>query len=211
VSGRARRALVLAFAAAAALGQTCVPPNVRIEKPLDGALFDEPSLAASIAIPRVGFDLLSGTVRFDGVDLILALGLAPPFSGASGVVVVGSQTVAITGFTYEVPPTGPASIALSLAGVELGEHLLEAQAERTSGVLATRSARFDVVEPFTREAEVVAAAGQPQGLLGSILGARLASSTLGEGIAGPPVPMAGGGSLREGFPSVARARALGAP
>jgi hypothetical protein len=210
-SGRRAVGLPLLAAAGLILAPGCTPPSVRIVSPRDGALVDDAAVAASITIPQPGFDLLSGTVRIDGVDLVDALGLTAPFSGEGGVVVIGGQPVAIADFSYAVPATGPAAISFTATGLGLGAHVLEAQASRSGGAIAVRVSDFERVEPFGLAAEVIAAAGQPMGLASSPLGARLGNATLGEAAAGPPSPMAGGGTLREGFVPVARALAAGAP
>jgi hypothetical protein len=200
-----RRSLLL-VGVASLLATGCPPPNVSIPKPRANALADDPTVAIEVLVPR-RFTAEASTVTLDGVDLVAALGLVPPFADAAGNVVIGGQPVAISDFDYEIPASGPVVIRATLSGLAVDDHVLDAQAQPVvSG--SFRSRIFAVVEPMTLEAEVIASSGTPAPPL--VIGNHVGNATLGESLAGPPVGRAGGGSLRSGYVPAAQARA-GAP
>lgn len=203
-----RKTVLLAAGAAFLLSTGCPPMNVMITKPRVNALEDDPGVAIEVQVPR-RFVLTASTLRMDGVDLIAALGLVPPFAGAGGNVVIGPDTVAVSGFTYSIPPTGNIVITATLAGLPAADHALEAEAVPSGGganQIKTRS--FAVVEPMTLEAEVIASSGTPPPP--PVPGNHAGNVTLGESLAAPPVALSGGaGELRAGYIPAAQARSGG--
>ncbi|HTY18887.1 MAG TPA: hypothetical protein VMH82_14255 [Myxococcota bacterium] len=206
----ASRARVVALAAACLLvaaAASCPLQTVQISKPRGGLLDDDPTLAVDVKVGR-NFVSTSATVRVDGIDLIAALGLTPPFAGASGSVTIGGSPVSVTEFAYAIPSTSdPIALTATLAGLPPGDHFLEAEALPQGGGAATlRAVQFALVEPFTREADVLASSGTPPPSPVT-LGSRAGDATLGEPLAAPPIPLAAGDTLRSGFVPVARGRA----
>jgi hypothetical protein len=205
----ARRSLLAFAAVVVLLGSGCPLSTVAIVKPRTGSLQDDPSISLDVRAGR-NFVQTGTVVRVDGVDLIAALGLVPPFAGASGNVTIGTDFVAVSNFSYTIPAAAkPIRLTATLAGLSAGDHTLEAEAPPPGGGAPTiRSNRFAVVEPFTKELEVIAAAGTPRpGLLE--IGIHVGNATLGESLAGPPVGIAGGGEVRAGFVPAAQDRAGG--
>lgn len=193
------------------LAAGCPLRKVSIRQPQDGSLHDDPGVAVSVRVGR-NFVHTGASVRVDGVDLIAALGLTPPFAGASGSVVIGSETVVVTDFTYEIPaPPTPIHVSATLTGLSVGDHVLESEAPPSEGgAPGFDTHAFAVTEPFTLAGEVLASAGTPPpGLV--TLGGRPAAVTLGDPLAAPPVGIAGGGALRPGFVPAAQARSGGNP
>lgn len=200
-----RRSLRLACASLALLLAGCPLDTVQISAPKVGALQDDPAVALDVKIGRNHVPT-SGVVLVDGVDLIAALGLVPPFAGASGNVVIGPDVIAVANFTYAIPPTGSYQVTATLTGLSAGDHQIHAEALLGVGGTSARDRVFAVVEPFTLEAEVIASSGTPPpGPV--VLGSRLGKASLGESIAGPPIAVSGGGEIRPGFVPVAQARA----
>jgi hypothetical protein len=204
---RRTSAVLLVASGLLAAALSCPLQTVQISKPRVGLLSDDPTLAIDVKVGR-NFVFTSAAVRVDGVDLIAALGLTPPFADASGSVTIGSDLVAVTGFSYAIPSASdPIAITATLSGLSAGDHVVEADALPQNGGAATgKSTAFAVVEPFTREADVIASSGTPP--LGPITGGNHAGvASLGEPLAAPPVALAGGGALRAGFVPVAHGRA----
>jgi len=203
-----RRPLRLAaFAGLALLLAGCPLDTVQISAPKVGALQDDPAVALDVKIGR-NHVATSAMVLVDGVDLIAALGLAPPFAGASGNVVIGADVVAVSDFSYAIPPTGPYQITATLTGLSAGDHTIHAEALLGAGGVSARDRLFAVVEPFTLEADVIASSGTPPpGPV--VVGNHVGSASLGESLAAPPVGVSGGGEIRAGFVPVAQARAGG--
>jgi hypothetical protein len=200
---RARNAWLLA---AALLATACPPTGITITKPRANALEDDPGVAIAISVPR-SFTTTASLVRIDGVDLIAALGLVPPFADASGNVVIGPDTVAVSDFDYVIPPTGPVVISATVSGLPAADHTLQAEAQPSGGGPASLKSRtFAVVEPMTLEAEVIASSGTPPPPV--VSGNHAGNATLGESLAAPPVSNAGG-ELRAGYVPVAQARSGG--
>lgn len=189
------------------LAAGCPLRTVSIVQPRDGSLHDDPDVSVAARIGR-NFVHDAAVARIDGVDLVAALGLVPPFADASGVVAIGGASVAVSGFTYEIPaPPDPIRVSATLVGLAVGDHVLEVEAPPIEvGAPAGLDVHaFAVTEPFTLEAAVLPSAGTPPPGLVTLPG-RPRSVTLGDGLAAPPVGYAGGGSLRSGFTPVARAR-----
>ena len=202
------RAAAILFAASCLLATaaSCPLQTVQISKPRVGLLCDDPTLDLDVRVGR-NFVPTSAVVRVDGVDLIAALGLTPPFAGASGSVAIGGNLIAVTGFSYAIPSSDPVAITATLAGLSAGDHVLEADALPQGGGAATmKTAAFAVVEPFADDAELIASAGTPPpGPV--VIGTRAGAASLGEPLAAPPAALSGGDALRAGFVPVARARA----
>jgi hypothetical protein len=187
------------------LAPACPLTTVQIRAPRPGSLHDDPGLAIDVRTGR-NFVFESTVVRVDGVDLIAALGLVPPFAGASGNVSIGGDVVAVSDFTYLIPAaTEPIRVTATLAGLDAGDHLLEAEATKPSSATTLKSAAFAVVEAFALEAEVIASAGTPAPALVP-LGTSARAASLGDSLAAPPVGISGGGELRAGFVPAAAAR-----
>ncbi len=201
-----RRIAALCLAALLATAGSCTLQSVRIRLPVDGAVVDDATVRAEVRVGR-NFVHESGVVRLDGVDLIAALGLTPPFAGEGGVVTVGTDTVTISSFDYLIQTGVPTIIDFEFSGLSPGTHDLEAEAEKAaSGELVTRNAALEIVLPFTLEADLVAAAGQPGGAESAGSEGTLVNASLGDPIAGAPVALSGGSELREGFVAAAEAR-----
>ena len=204
---RRARLLVLAAILPAALAARCGLSTIIIDRPFDGALLEDPSHAVSLTA-RVGtnFNLASAEVRLDGVDLVAALGLVPPFANASGVVMIGSDPVAISGFSFT---TGnPRRVDVVASGLPLGSHVLEVEGDKNdaSGSVVDL-AGFEIFDPFALAAEAIVPSGARPRDLAS--GATLFGATLGQPFAAPPVALTDGGELRSGFVEVSEALIAG--
>jgi hypothetical protein len=199
IDATARRSLCAFGAVVVLIGSGCPLSTVAIQNPRAGSLHDDPAVSLDVLVGR-NLVQTATVVRVDGVDLIAALGLTPPFTGASGTVAIGGDLVAVSNFSYVIPAaTDPIRLTATLAGLAAGDHTLEAEAASpTGGAPTIKSNPFAVALPFTKELEVLASAGTPpSGLL--VIGSRVGAATLGESLAAPPVGIAGGGSLRSGF------------
>ena len=199
---------LLAGAVAILVATGCPPSTVTITKPRANALEDDPGVAIEVKVPQ-RFVTTASAVRIDGIDLVAALGLVPPFTGASGNVVIGADTIAVSAFTYSIPPTGSVVISATLTGLPSADHTLEAEAVPSGGGANTiKSRSFAVVEPMTLEAQVSASSGTPAPPF--VPGNHAGNVTLGESLAAPPVALSGGaGELRAGYVPAAQARAGG--
>jgi hypothetical protein len=195
---RLRVSLLAAASLLLVAQSSCPPPSfVRVDAPANGALIDDPSVHVSISVSR-DFDAPESVVRVDGVDLIAALGLTPPFANASGVVSIGGTPVTIASFTYSIPAQQPVQISLDATGLAPGAHALEAEANPPSGPPVSTSSGFDQLSGlFGLELDLVANAGGPAKQVISATSVR--KSALGESVAAPPVALSGGGTLRQGF------------
>jgi len=71
------------------------------------------------------------------------------------------------------------------------------------------AAAFEVIGPFTLEAEVLASAGLPEAPLDAGAEGFLLNATLGQPFAAPPVGLSGGGELRPGFVEASEALVAG--
>ena len=184
--------------------------SIAIDTPADGLIVDAEPVAVSARLADI-FDPLSAEVRLDGVDLIAALGLTPPFSGAGGVVDLGGDLVTVSNFTFTAADLETRMISLELLDLDPGEHLLEVEAERVALEVVTMSAAFTSVAFFTPELDVLAAAGLPEGPEPTGPGGSvLANATLGDPLATAPVALSGGGELRAGFVEATEGRIAGA-
>ena len=193
--------------------QTCSTPKVRIVLPEPGALVDDSTLQAEGNFGP-SFDVTTVEVRVDGVDLLDALGLAPPFEGLGGVVLIRGFPVTISDFTVRRSIEngvfiGPWRVSFDVAGLPEGDHVFEIEGfETNNGVFRRSSAAFAVVPPFTLEAEAIVASGrrapEAAGAEGMLQGA-----SFGQPFAAPPVSFADDGELRSGFVEVSEARIAG--
>lgn len=148
----------------------------------------------------------SAVVRVDGVDLIAALGLTPPFDGASGSVMIGGAPVSVSSFRYGISPSG-VEVSARLEGLPIGDHAFDARAQQTGAGPTVATVAFSVVGAFSLEEQALASAGAPPPPPVATAGNHAGNATLGEPLAAPPVAISGGGQLRAGFVPVARGRA----
>ena len=103
------------------LAAGCPLQTVVIAAPKRGSLHDDPGVALAVKVGR-NYVATSAAVRVDGVDLAAALGLVPPFADAAGNVLIGGDVVAVSEFSYEIPPSGPYQITATLTGLPAGDH-----------------------------------------------------------------------------------------
>ena len=195
---RSSRLLALAALAPALLAAPCGKRSIVIDAPFDGALLEDPSHGVALAARvSTNFDPATVEVRLDGVDLVAALGLVPPFSDASGVVVIGSTPVSITGFSFTTD-TNPRLVDLVASGLDLGAHALEVEGDKSDGSgSVVDAAGFGIFDPFALAAQALVPSGarpRDAGSEGTLFGA-----TLGQPLAAPPVALSDGGALRSGF------------
>jgi hypothetical protein len=191
------RLLALSAVLPALLAAPCGLQTILIDVPVNGALLEDPSHSVSAAA-RVGrnFQVPTVEVRLDGVDLIAALGLVPPFGDASGVVMIGSDPIAVSDFDFIIG--NPRRVSFVASGLALGAHALEVEAERNDGSGSVVDlAGFQIFDPFSLAAEAIVPSGPRPRDLAS--GATLFGATLGQPLAAPPVGFGDGGELRSGF------------
>jgi hypothetical protein len=201
------RLLALTALLPALLAAPCGLRSIVIDAPFDGALLEDPGHTVSLSA-RIGanFDPASVEVRLDGVDLVAALGLVPPFTGASGVVLVGSDPIAISEFSFTTG--GPRLVDLVADGLPLGVHALEVEGDKSDGSgSVVDTAGFEVFDPFALAAEAIVPGGARPRDLAS--GATLFGATLGQPLAAPPVGFGDGSELRSGFVEVSEALIAG--
>jgi hypothetical protein len=186
------------------VGASCVPKAVEVLAPTDRSLVDDPAVAIEVRVART-LDPESAAVRIDGVDVVAALGLTPPFADAAGVVSIGGTPVAISDFDYEIPSLDPVRVRLRAAGLAPGAHALEAEAFTLDGLDSVLDdATFDVVAAFALALDATAASGggpitplvQPS--------RKVARATLGDPLAGS-ASTPGVGAVDTGFFSAAQA------
>ncbi|MCZ6783829.1 MAG: hypothetical protein O7G30_11040 [Proteobacteria bacterium] len=210
MESRARLVLALLVVSLLAVGAKCGggAGTIIIFEPDPGDLFDEAPIVVSA---RLSSNFAPGTVqvRVNGVDLIEALGLLPPFQGAGGVVQVGADFVTVSNFDFVVGAQH--RVDLEIDGLSPDDHVLDVKGFNVElGHQVTRVVEFTLVDFFTQQAHVVAAAGLPAGpepIGGG--GGSLANATLGEPRAAPPVGVPDGSELRSGFVEAAEALIAG--
>ncbi len=211
MGSRAGAVLLAAALLSAATGMRCGGggPTVRIDVPLDPALLAGGATALS-AVTGAGFQTASITVELDGVDLVAALGLVPPFSGQGGAVLLpgGPATVA----DFAIQQGSPASlnrIDADVAGLAAGPHTLVVTALNAQSVLASDQADFEVVEAFGQAAAALSSAPAPPSFF-PLTPIPVANASLGEAAASPPIGTAAGDTVRSGFVEAAEQR-IGGP
>lgn len=209
-----RRALpvfVLAGLALGLLGMPCGSFNtIVIDTPANEQLVQDGTLDVEARVAGT-FDASTVEVRVGGVDLIAALGLVPPFSGAGGVVVIGADNVTIAGFTYDPTLPGQAkALDLSASGFSEGPSSLEVSGIRNGqATVVTDTADFQIVAPLGLVAESGSAGGMLQGAQAAGAGSTLANASLAGTPAAAPIALPGGGALRSGFVEAAEAKIAG--
>jgi hypothetical protein len=202
---------VLGLASALLLGAPCQPfSTISISTPVPGFVVDDPSLPVSANV-ATAFTPSTVEVRVDGVDLIDALGLAPPFTNAAGTVSIGGQPVQVSTFTYDsAAPGNPKLVSAVLTGLPEGTHDLAVSGVRTSNSqLVTDLHPFTITSPLGLALDVVPASANRTGATAG--GGALAYGTTGGPLAGTPVSLSDGGALRPGFVHAAEGRIAGSP
>jgi hypothetical protein len=202
------RVFVLCSVAGLGLGAPCPGgqplTTVKLDQPRAAQLFDDPSPLVRGA-GRVGTNFALGSieVRLDGVDLVSALGLTPPFQSQGGAVVLPSGSVTISGFAVHTPG-GQHSVSFDVAGLAESPHTLEISALRiVNPAVVAASTSFALISPLGIAAQGFPAAARavPAAAPGGVL----AHQTAGEAGAAAPVAIPGGSQLRSGFVPVAAA------
>lgn len=205
--------LLLALVLCAALGAKCGPLRViQFLEPDDGKLLA--SGAPLVVLSRIGqvFDPATVAVEIDGVDLVAALGLVPPFVGAGGAVVVGPDLVMVSNFTYDPTAPGEPRLDVQVDGLSPGAHDVTISANKTaSGEPGSASRSFSVVGGFAEAVPALTAAGLPGGPATTGSAGFLANQALGQPLAAPPIGFVGGESLRSGHIEAAERSIAGGP
>jgi hypothetical protein len=203
------RLVVLVALLVALLGARCAPPfqGFVLDAPLDETLFDDPSPTISAA-GRVGstYLLSSIDVWLDGVPLAGSLGLTPPFTDESGVVILGSGPVMVSDF--DITRQRPRRVRIQLDGLALGSHQIQLRGS-TAAATDTDEADVHLIGPMTLEAQGFASGGLPFGPQPGGIEGELANATLGQAAADGSVPFSNGDELRAGFVPIAEAIIMG--
>ncbi len=210
MGSRAPSILILfGLVGAYSMGARCGgPPQVRIDSPADLALFTADGVAVS-AIAGSRVQTSSITLEVDGVDLVAALGLVPPFSGQAGSVLIAGGLLDVTNFSIEQgSPASLNRIDVDLSGFVLGPHSLVVSALDADSVLKSDRADFDLVDFFTQEASALTSAGASPISFGL---STLANASLGEAVAAQPIGTAAGETVRSGFVERAEQLIAGGP
>src|SRR3990172_8836569 len=188
---RRSRLLALMAILPALLAAPCGLRSIVIDAPFDGALLEDPGHTVALAA-RVGTNFNSASVE----GRVAALGLVPPFTDAAGVVVIGSDSVAISGFSFTA--TNPRFVDLVAGGLPLGAHALEVEGDKNDGSgIVVDAAGFEIFDPFALALEALVPGGarpRDAGSEGTLFGA-----TLGQPPAAPPGALSDGGGPRSGF------------
>ncbi|MDJ0788617.1 MAG: hypothetical protein QNK05_17555 [Myxococcota bacterium] len=194
---RGRPRLCLLLLALVALPAMQCGPRLSLDAPGEAQLLDEAPVLVTGEVAKA-FQPASVELRLDGVDLIAALGLVPPFTGAGGVVNVGGQLVTVSGFDFDPTPPGVTPLLVDLDGLDPGDHTLELVAQRAGTAPTSVLRSFGVVAAFQQPATTLdsgaPAASLSLGSEGSVSGA-----SLGQPLAGPPVSLSLGSEVRPGF------------
>ncbi len=190
-------ALLLAIANA---GPACGPiQGIQFLEPASEMLHTAGTAVAVTGRTGPGFDPATTRFSVDGVDLVAALGLTPPFTDATGDVLIGATLVSVSGFSYD--PSGPGEIpfAFTLDGLPVGTHQLEAFSEKlATGAPTTKTRDLRVVGGFEEKLATTTSAGLVGGSVATGSAGVLANQSLGQAVAAPPAALAGGGTLRSG-------------
>jgi hypothetical protein len=183
--------------------------SVVIDLPKAEAIFDSDPVPVSV---RIGpsFDPLSVEMLLNDTDLIAALGLTPPFSGAGGVANVGGDLVTVSNFNFP-GGTGVKFVTLELSALDTDDQELVVRATHANLSQIERLRAFVFVDFFTQELEILSAAGLAEPVQSEVGGSILANASLGDPFAAPPVSLTDGGTLRQGFVEAAEGLIAGAP
>jgi hypothetical protein len=154
---------LLALGAVALTAATC--PQVVVDSPRHLQIVDDPAVPV---LARFGqnIDPATSEIRLDGVELLDALGLVPPFTGAGGIVVIGSQTVTVSGFEYVIVPPQPQRVRFTLTGLDPAAHVIELRGVNALSELQTSTRTFSVSTPLALAVDTFDAGGSaaPKGL-----------------------------------------------
>ena len=185
----------------------CNFDGIAILEPAEGELETHPPVRLEARIARsVAAD--SVQARLDGVDLIQALGLVPPFEGATGDVLVGGAWITISDFRFD-PAGGFPNLSLDATGLPLGTHEIAVSGHRPSD-----GADLAVVRSFTRivsldeKVRETTSAGLERPSK-TVAGVRLGNAAAGDAGAGAPVHFPDGSELRAGVVEAIEARLAG--
>lgn len=199
-----RRALFFLLLAAGTLGANCNPPRVSIQTPGEAQIIDDSSVLATGRVARA-LDETTGELIVDGVDLLDALGVVPPFANVAGVVVIDGAPVQVSEFSWTGAPGQADTVSVRLAGLPADAHLLELKAfDPGPAVVRSVTRAFLVSEPLALVLEAFDAGGLRAGAQALPLGEASAAS-LGAALSAGEIPIAGGESIREGLPAAAAA------
>jgi hypothetical protein len=190
--------------AAGTIGASCNTPPVSIQAPREAQLVDDPSVVVSARVLSA-LDETSGALRVDGVDLLAALGVVPPFTGVAGVVQIGGVPVQISELDWATAPGGPDDVSVRLTGLAPGAHLVKLEASYPGpGELRSATRGFTVSGPLALALESWDAGGLAAGAQ-ALTGGEASAASLGAAHAGGEIPFASGDSLHEGLPAAAAA------
>jgi hypothetical protein len=161
---RRRLVVLLALGAVALTAATC--PQVVVDSPRHLQIVDDPAVPV---VARFGqnIDAATSEILLDGVDLIAALGLVPPFTGAGGVVVIGSQSVTVSAFEYLIAPPQPQRVRFTLTGLDPTTHVIELRGVNALSELQIGTRTFSVSTPLVLALDALDAGGNaaPKGLV----------------------------------------------
>jgi hypothetical protein len=193
---------LLVALAAASLGAPCgAPPPFSITKPREAQILPDAALPVVTQVGRA-YDPASVVIELDGVDLLAALGLVPPFTDASGVIAIGGEPVTIQNFDFDTTLPGSYKPSFEIVGLPAGDHQIDLSGVLlASGAPKTRARHFAQVDGFTPDASELAAAALSRPVAAD--GGRHVLASVGGDPAGAAVPLSDGGTLREGFVSAA--------
>lgn len=195
----------LGLAAALLLGFTCGPAPIRVVEPAPDELVPANDLRFEARVPA-RFDPLTIEVAIDGVGVLAALGLVPPFVDAGGVVMVGATPVLASELTLDTSLVPPFVVTGRLVGLPQGQHGFEVEAIDPPAVDPTVVARtFHHAGPFSNPVAALPAAIQNGVPVAIPSGGSLANASLADPLAGPPVSAAGSGEARSGIVPAAEA------
>jgi len=183
----------------------CPPRSpVRLTSPGPGEIFTsgtlvlDGSLAGSVLLESV-------SVELDGVDLVVALGLTPPFENAAGVVMIDGAPVDVVDLDLVAPPDSRAILRGRIEGLAGGAHVLQVASDRSGGDSVAQVRDFELVDGLAEAAQAVLASGLHGGPQVSQSGDILVNAALGEPLVGPVAVGTGGEEFRPGIVAVSEA------
>ena len=190
------------------MAPSCGPPfkGIAIQEPANDELEADGAVRLEV---RVGAAIDDATVAvlLDGIDLIQHFGLVPPFSGAGGNVMIGSDLVVVSDFDFNPGGSTP-QLSLDAAGFSTGTYDVEVSGFRPSdGVTLTPSRDFHMVGSLDEKARAVTASGSSSASM--VAGSRLGHASLGDVSAAAPVAYPDGSELRAGVVETIEARLIG--